>query len=62
MESENSPLALRHRMGEELWYLISHRAGKGKQDSASSLEKRRATPDSIGRRHGLVPHQQEHEV
>jgi len=49
-------------MGEELWYLISHREGKGKQDSASSLEKRRATPDSIGRRHGLVPHQQEHEV
>ncbi len=62
MESENSPLALRHRMGEELWQRISHREGKGKQDSASSLEKRRATLDSIGRRHGLVPHQQKHEV
>jgi|RhiMetdeSRZDD1v2_1073273.scaffolds.fasta_scaffold138745_6 hypothetical protein len=62
VEGENSHLALLHHMGEERWYLICHREGEGQQDNPNSFEKRRATPYSRGRCHGLVPHQQEHKV
>ena len=44
--------------------LASHllrRRGR-KEDSAGSLARKRATPDSIGRCHGLIPHQQERQV
>ena len=62
IEGKNSHLALLYHMGKERWHLIFHREGEGKQDSANRFGTRGATPDSIGRYHGLVPHQQERKV
>jgi hypothetical protein len=49
-------------MGKERWYLIFHREEEGKEYSSYRLGTRGATPDSIGRYHGLVTHQQERKV